>query len=141
MKQIAIFASGAGSNAEKIIQHFKHHASVNVSVVVCNKPDAGVINVAKGNDVPVLLIEKERFFKGDHYVDELKQKGIDFIILAGFLWKIPAALVDSFSATDIKHSSCVAAGLWRQRHVWKFCARSGDKKRRKQKWNYHSCGR
>ena len=96
MKQIAIFASGAGSNAEKIIHYFKHHSFIHVGLVVCNKLGAGVISIAKGNDVPVLLIEKESFFNGDHYIIELKEQGVDFIILAGFLWKIPAALVEAF---------------------------------------------
>ncbi len=96
MKRIAIFASGAGSNAEKIILHFKHHSFIKVVLVVCNKPGAGVINIAKQNDIAVLFIEKETFFKGDHYINEVKENRIDFIVLAGFLWKIPAALVEAF---------------------------------------------
>ncbi len=97
MTRIAIFASGAGSNAEKIIQHFKHHSSIEVALVVCNKPGAGVINIAKQNEIPVLMIEKGTFFKSNYYIDELKAKVIDFIVLAGFLWKIPDALVEAFS--------------------------------------------
>lgn len=97
MTRIAIFASGAGSNAEKIIQHFKNHVSIQVALVVCNKPEAGVINIAKQNGIPVLMIEKETFFRGNYYIDELKAQAIDFIILAGFLWKIPNALVQAFS--------------------------------------------
>ena len=96
MKRIAIFASGAGSNAEKIIQYFRHHHSVQVALIVCNKPEAGVINIARQNDIPVLLIEKEIFFRGNNYIAELKAQAIDFIILAGFLWKIPDALVAAF---------------------------------------------
>ena len=96
MKRIAIFASGAGSNAEKIIHYFRNHASIEVAVTVCNKPEAGVINIAKQNEIPVLLIEKEVFFRGNYYIDELKAQAIDFIILAGFLWKIPVALVKAF---------------------------------------------
>jgi phosphoribosylglycinamide formyltransferase-1 len=46
--------------------------------------------------VPVLLIEKERFFRGDTYLPELKQYGVDFIVLAGFLWKIPVALINAY---------------------------------------------
>ncbi len=96
MKRIAIFASGAGSNAEKIIQYFTYHPTIEVVLIVCNKPGAGVITIAKQNNLSVLLIEKEPFFSGNHYIDELKEYKIDFIILAGFLWKIPSALIRAY---------------------------------------------
>lgn len=95
-KHIAIFASGAGSNAEKIITHLKEHGSIRVSLVVCNKPGAGVLLIAAANKIPVLLIEKERFFRGDTYLPHLKQYEIDFIVLAGFLWKVPDALIAAY---------------------------------------------
>lgn len=98
---IAIFASGAGSNAKKIIEHFHDHPSIRVALIVCNKPGAGVISIAAENNIPVLLIEKERFFRGDAYADELKKHGTGFIVLAGFLWKIPSALIRSFSGKII----------------------------------------
>ncbi len=95
-KKIAIFASGAGSNAEKIITYVKDRPSIEVAVVVCNKPGAGVLSIAGANGIPVLLIEKERFFRGDSYLPELKRYGVDFIVLAGFLWKIPMALISAY---------------------------------------------
>lgn len=95
--RIAIFASGAGSNAAKIIAHLQNHAIIQVGLVVCNKPDAGVIRVAADNGVPVLMIEKEKFFRGNAYVDEIKHRShIDFIVLAGFLWKVPAVLIEAY---------------------------------------------
>jgi phosphoribosylglycinamide formyltransferase-1 len=96
MKKIAIFASGAGSNAQKIIHHFRHSGKVRVAFIVCNKPGAGVLKIAEANSIPALLIEKERFFRGGAYVDELNNAGIDFIVLAGFLWKVPAALINAY---------------------------------------------
>lgn len=96
MIKIAVFASGTGSNAKKIIEHFKNNIAIEVALVVCNKPGAGVIAIAQTNNIPVLLIEKEKFFRGDAYVNELLQAGISFIILAGFLWKIPPALVHAY---------------------------------------------
>lgn len=95
-QQIAIFASGAGSNARKIIEHFKHHPSISIALVVCNKPQAGVVTIAAENKIPVLLIEKEQFFRGNAYADELKAYGVDFLVLAGFLWKIPLALIHAY---------------------------------------------
>jgi formyltetrahydrofolate-dependent phosphoribosylglycinamide formyltransferase len=90
---LAIFASGAGSNAQKIIEYFKNDAAVNIAVVVCNNPGAGVLQIAESNGISILMIEKERFANGDGYVQELKKRGINEIILAGFLWKVPASLL------------------------------------------------
>jgi phosphoribosylglycinamide formyltransferase-1 len=96
MKQIAIFASGAGSNAAKIIDYFRSHSNIKISLIVCNKPGAGVLDIARREAIPTLLIEKEAFFRGAAYLDELRENKIDFIVLAGFLWKIPVALVKAW---------------------------------------------
>ncbi len=90
--RVAIFASGAGSNAEKIITSSRS----GVALIVCNKPGAGVLSIAAKAGIPSLLIEKERFFNGDHYLPELKEQQIDFIVLAGFLWKLPPALIKAY---------------------------------------------
>jgi formyltetrahydrofolate-dependent phosphoribosylglycinamide formyltransferase len=95
--RLAIFASGGGSNAKKIIEHFKNHPSIKIELIVCNKPEAGVLQIAADNNIDTLIIEKEVFFSGDAYVSELKQRGITFIVLAGFLWKIPDALISAYS--------------------------------------------
>lgn len=94
---IAIFASGAGSNAKKIIEHFRNSDLVTISLIACNKPGAGVLSIATAENIPVLLIEKEKFFRGNAYIDELKENKIDLIVLAGFLWKIPNQLIKAFS--------------------------------------------
>jgi phosphoribosylglycinamide formyltransferase 1 len=96
MTRIAIFASGAGSNAAKIIEYFQNHETIGVVLLVCNKPGAGVVDVAARHNIPLLMIEKERFFNGDGYLPELRSTHIDFIVLAGFLWKIPSSLISEF---------------------------------------------
>lgn len=97
MKKMAVFASGTGSNAQKIIDHFSYDVrNASVALIVCNKLGAGVLDIAAEENIPSLIIEKERFFRGDAYLPELKQYGIDFIVLAGFLWKIPQALIDAY---------------------------------------------
>jgi phosphoribosylglycinamide formyltransferase-1 len=96
MKKIAVFASGAGSNAQKIIEHFRQSEKATVSLIVCNKPGAGVLQIAAENSIPVLLTEKEKFFRGNAYTDELLERQIDFVVLAGFLWKIPLALIRAY---------------------------------------------
>lgn len=93
---LAIFASGAGSNAQRIIDHFRNSAHVKIALIVCNKPGAGVLNIAEKENIPVQLIEKERFFRGDAYINVLEEKKIDLVILAGFLWKIPSAIIKAY---------------------------------------------
>jgi phosphoribosylglycinamide formyltransferase-1 len=94
-KQIVIFASGAGSNAQKIIDYFKEKTTAEIVLIVSNNPKAGVIEIAAKENIPVLLIEKNRF-KESGYLKEIKISNPDLIILAGFLWKIPQVLIQSF---------------------------------------------
>ena len=94
MKRIAIFASGTGSNAQKILSHFKTSNKIDVALIVSNKTNAGVLNFAKEYSVTTLIIEREKFLRGDGYVPELQAAKIDWIILAGFLWKIPVSLLN-----------------------------------------------
>ncbi|WP_276479617.1 phosphoribosylglycinamide formyltransferase [Paraflavitalea pollutisoli] len=94
--RIAVFASGAGSNAQKIIDYFRNSTTIQIALIVCNKPGAGVLGIAEREHIPTLLIEKEAFFRGNGYVDELKAAHIDFVVLAGFLWKIPATLTAAY---------------------------------------------
>lgn len=93
---IAIFASGAGSNAHNIIQYFKGSNTIDIGLIVCNKPGAGVLGIAQSHQIPTLLIEKERFYNGDAYLPVLQQYQIGFIVLAGFLWKVPQLLVSEY---------------------------------------------
>jgi phosphoribosylglycinamide formyltransferase 1 len=97
LKQIAIFASGAGTNAQKIIDHFRNNKSITVALILCNKPNAGVLSIAQKEKIPFVVIEKEKFFSGDHYLDILKENKIDFLVLAGFLWMLPAELIKTYS--------------------------------------------
>ena len=96
VKHLAIFASGAGSNAEKIIEHFRQSQKGRVVLILCNKAGAGVTAIAGKWQIPLLLISRERFLRGDGYLPELKAANIDLIVLAGFLWKIPAPLIEAF---------------------------------------------
>jgi formyltetrahydrofolate-dependent phosphoribosylglycinamide formyltransferase len=93
---VAIFASGAGSNAQKIIDHFRNSSNVKISLIVCNNPLAGVLKIAANEKIPALIIEKEKFFRDNAYLEELQENHIDFIVLAGFLWKIPSSLIKAY---------------------------------------------
>lgn len=94
--KIAVFASGAGSNAQKIIDYFKTSALATVTLIVCNKEGAGVLEIARQQRLPFIITERERFFRGDGYTGVLKEARIDLIVLAGFLWKVPQALIYGF---------------------------------------------
>ncbi|MDP4283308.1 MAG: phosphoribosylglycinamide formyltransferase [Bacteroidota bacterium] len=93
--KIAIFASGAGSNTQVIINYFKESKKAIVALIVCNNPKAGVLDIAFRENIPVLQIEKN-VFKETGYVQEIKNYGIDLIVLAGFLWMIPFSLIHAF---------------------------------------------
>lgn len=101
--QIAVFASGAGSNAARLIDHFNkgNNPHARISLIVCNKTRAGVLEVARENRLPTLVLEKERFFQGDGYADLLREKKIRLIVLAGFLWKVPDPLIEAFPSAII----------------------------------------
>lgn len=94
--KVAIFASGAGSNAQKIIDHFKNSPFVNIALMVCNKPAAGVLDIAVREKIPHLIIERKRFFEGDCYIKVLEENNISFIVLAGFLWKMPTPVINKY---------------------------------------------
>jgi phosphoribosylglycinamide formyltransferase-1 len=95
-KNLVVFASGAGSNAQQIINYFRNSLVAKVVLIACNKPGAGVISIAEKENIPVLMIEKERFFKGDGYLPEFQKLNTNLIVLAGFLWKIPQILIDHY---------------------------------------------
>jgi formyltetrahydrofolate-dependent phosphoribosylglycinamide formyltransferase len=100
-QSVAIFASGAGSNAEKIIQQMNIAAETGtknftVNLIISNRPTAGVLAIAANYDIDTFIIEKEPFLNGDGYVNELTARGIQFIVLAGFLWKIPLTLIKAY---------------------------------------------
>lgn len=94
--RIAIFASGRGSNAQAIINRFHSSPSVKLSLIVSNKPGAGVLSIAQQENIPVLMLSKDQFLNGDHYLPQFRKYKIDLIVLAGFLWKIPEPLVNAW---------------------------------------------
>lgn len=93
---IAIFASGGGSNALKIIEHFDGHPFIKVALIVSNKQDAGVLDIAQNKGIPTLIIQRATFYNTAALLTNLEEYAIDFIVLAGFLWLIPAYLTARF---------------------------------------------
>jgi phosphoribosylglycinamide formyltransferase 1 len=95
MKRIAILASGNGSNAQRIIEYFRDHPSVKISLVMVNNPEAYVINRARNLSVPYLLFNRSEM-TGGTVSCVLQNFDIDFIVLAGFLWLLPATILQAY---------------------------------------------
>ncbi|MDR1716035.1 MAG: phosphoribosylglycinamide formyltransferase [Prevotella sp.] len=96
MTKIAIFASGSGSNAENIIKYFANNESVNIKLIVSNKEDAYVHQRAKNLGIESVTYSASDFYHTDKVLECLLQKEIDFIVLAGFLLKIPENLLRAY---------------------------------------------
>jgi len=96
MTKIAIFASGSGSNAENIIEHFQGVEGVEVVLVLSNKKEAFVLERAAKYSVPTFIFSKDMLQNGTNVRDTLHKSNASIIILAGFLLKIPESLVKEF---------------------------------------------
>jgi phosphoribosylglycinamide formyltransferase-1 len=95
-KNIAIFASGSGTNAENIIRYFNLNSKVKVCKIYTNNAEAGVINRAINLNVSVFIFNKEDFKYSTIILDDLLSEKIDLIVLAGFLWLIPENIIANF---------------------------------------------
>jgi len=95
MLNIAILASGSGTNAEAIMKHFLHHSNIQIALVLSNKPNAGVLNRSKHYGVATKVFSKSDM-ESEKFIDLLKENKIDLIVLAGFLLKIPSLLIKAF---------------------------------------------
>lgn len=89
MKNIAIFASGSGSNAENIIKYFEEKKSAKVIIILTNNPHAYVLDRAARLGVPSIIFDRKDFHDGSMVLNILLAHKVDFIALAGFLWLVP----------------------------------------------------
>lgn len=96
MRNIIILASGSGSNAENIIRYFAGREGVSVSHVLTNRSDAYVLERAKHLGVSTKVFDRTAFYDNSEVLDFLRSCQPDLIVLAGFLWLVPAALVEAF---------------------------------------------
>lgn len=101
MSNIAIFASGSGTNAENIISYFQQHDDINVISILCNKPNAYVIERAINHDIEYLTFDKNDLYNSSKILDYLEKNKIDFIVLAGFLLLMPEDIVNVYSGRII----------------------------------------
>jgi phosphoribosylglycinamide formyltransferase-1 len=95
-KRIAIFASGSGSNAQKLMELYKRNPEVEIALVLTNNPDAYVLQRADNFEIPSHIFDRHEFYQTDNIIDLLKNLDIDLIVLAGFLWLIPKKLINEY---------------------------------------------
>lgn len=93
---IAIFSSGSGSNAEKIMSYFEDHETIRVKVLMSNNPKAYALERAAKYNVPTRIFDRNTFYQSEQIVAELKSAKVDLIVLAGFLWLVPAYLIKAY---------------------------------------------
>jgi len=96
LSRIAIFASGSGSNAQHISEYFAGTGILEIAAIYCNNPDAYVLERARLLGIPVNLFDHETFYNSSDVLVDLKSREVDWIVLAGFLWLIPAYLLKAF---------------------------------------------
>ena len=94
--KIAIFASGSGTNAEEIFKYFRDHPTVEISLLLSNNTGAYALERAKRFDIPTSVFNKQDFRESHRVLDQLREKKITHIVLAGFLWLIPDHFIKAF---------------------------------------------
>ena len=96
MKQIVIFASGSGTNAQQITEFFLNSKVARVMMIYSNRADAFVLQRAGKMNIPAIVFNKSGFYETDTVLNQLKHLQPDLIVLAGFLWKIPEKIISAF---------------------------------------------
>lgn len=128
--KIAIFASGRGSNAVNIIKYFAQQKNIKF-VILSNKKDAFVLKEAEKLNVPSYTFDRNLFYKTEEVQEYLVSQAVDYIVLAGFMWLVPAYLIDAFEGKIINiHPALLpkfgGKGMYGN-HVHKAVIESGDK--------------
>lgn len=101
VKRIALFASGSGTNAENIIKYFSDNQKIKVDSLWSNKPDAPALSRAEKLGIDTFVFTRRELNETEKVVGILKERKIDLIVLAGFLWLIPENLINNFDIINI----------------------------------------
>ena len=131
MKNIAIFASGSGSNAENIVNYFEGSEVAKISLIVCNKADAYVFERARRLGIPSRLVTRKEMGNQEAVMALMEEFQIDFIVLAGYLVLVPKYLVDAYPRAIVNiHPALIplhcGKGMYGER-VHEDVIRCGDK--------------
>lgn len=96
MTRLAIFASGTGSNAKQLIDYFSKNKDISVALLVSNRKESGALEIARNSGVPANHFTKEEFYNSSAVIEKLISEKIDFIVLAGFLIKVPDNILKDY---------------------------------------------
>ncbi len=96
MINIAVFASGSGTNAQKIMEYFDNHPHIKVSLVLSNKSEAQVLLRAANFFIPTFIFDRDTFYNSEKVLNVLKENDVTWIILAGFMWLVPENILTGF---------------------------------------------
>ena len=124
---IAVFASGRGSNFQAILNAIDAgFLPARVVVLISNKSDAGAVEIAHAHNISTKHISQKMFSSEDALADAmlevLDESQAEFIALAGYLKKIPSRVIRQYQKSNREYSSCIAAVVWRRRNVWPSCS-------------------
>jgi phosphoribosylglycinamide formyltransferase-1 len=111
MKNIVIFASGAGTNAENIIRYFSNEKKAKVVLVLSNKPQAMVLERAAALGVDVFFFDRRQFYETEEVLFILQRKNTDLIVLAGFLWLVPARIIEAYKGRIVNIHPALLPGF------------------------------
>jgi phosphoribosylglycinamide formyltransferase 1 len=101
VKKVAVFASGSGTNAQNIIQYFSDKRNVEIDSLWSNNPNAYALTRAASLGVDSYAFTRQQFYETDEVLRKLKNRSVDLIVLAGFLWLVPGTLINSFPILNI----------------------------------------
>lgn len=96
MKRLAIFASGTGSNAKRLIDYFSENKDISVALLISNRKEAGALEIGRKSGIPAINFTKEEFYNSSTVIDKLIAENIGFIVLAGFLIKVPDNILKAY---------------------------------------------
>ena len=101
LKKIAIFASGSGTNAQKIIEYFADNKAITIDSLWSNNPDAYALKRATAMGIETYVFNRRQLYDTPDVRQILHKRGIDLIVLAGFLWLVPETLINDFTIINI----------------------------------------
>lgn len=96
MRKVSLFASGSGTNVENIINYFKDHESIKIDSVYTNNQDAYVIKRCRRLNVDSYTFNRFDLYESDNVISVLRERQVDFIALAGFLWLLPQTIINLY---------------------------------------------
>ncbi len=128
---VAIFASGSGTNAQNLIEYFRDHPTIHISIIVSNRSDAYVLKRAENENVPHVVLSGKDWGENGNASQVLRDYGIDFIVLAGYLRLLPSWLIQKYPGRIVNiHPALLpnygGKGMYGE-HVHKAVIASGDK--------------